>query len=543
MSEWQIDERQLAQVNDLLQRADIVSVQNLLTRTAQESALFPLMPYISMSFNEVYYRLPDLLRESMEHIPPEECGNRARETSTGFLQLRNWGIYNFYAYGRRALIQLGLLTPSDNLEDLWLVTDWWTRFMSAFRRESAQPWSLDGNDTAPQHPERTLQVFEADAIACDGNPELRRAIGKFLATASQHALMTHCESRLGMQSSGPYSLGGTTLLHTRDFTNLAQCDFSWMDEAGKDVPYNNLTLTVITKDMGLDVTDWGSAYTSPEDYQSHITGVGLYTSDMLSDRYLPVGMGSPGDLTSTLDDLSAALTDATRVLYQKFASMSARQLIDAGLYVYFGAAIEASRMSGTFRHSDWEYVDERNERLRPIYNEEFGFDVYMDNFAVLLGRQGSANEYYLHPTHYNLWRRGGREAGAPLPHPGRGATPVPTSVLVDHDYSRRVNPRGKVDCRGANSLDAKTAGFRTTRGVLSEAELNQAARDFSSPLHSSPWRYYDDQWVKHHWQTSQAQDLYRYSQEHSRLLAGQGSALLRADLQKLRSEAGEPLWS
>jgi hypothetical protein len=49
--------------------------------------------------------------------------------------------------------------------------------------------------------------------------------------------------------------------------------------------------------------------------------------------------------------------------------------------------------------------------------------------------------------------------------------------------------------------------------------------------------------VKWRWQTPEVDELYRYAQERSRLLRGQGSSLVRADIERLRTEAGERPWS
>jgi hypothetical protein len=37
--------------------------------------------------------------------------------------------------------------------------------------------------------------------------------------------------------------------------------------------------------------------------------------------------------------------------------------------------------------------------------------------------------------------------------------------------------------------------------------------------------------------------MYRYTQERSRLLNDQGSGLVRADIERIRREAGEPTWA
>lgn len=541
--EWRITEEQLYEINVVQQRAMETLLHNLVTRTAQESKLFPLAPYVFMSFNDAYYRYPDLLRESMRTISPEECAHWAREVSTPFTRMRAYSTLTFYLLGRINLIKLGLITPEDNLEDLWLVSHWWRRYMNAFNRGSGHQFARDAGDMVAYHPERVLQVFEADAFSCDGNATLRRAASKFLATATQYSFLAHCESRLGIQGAGPYSLGEDLLLQTRDFVNLAPGDFSWLDEVAAGVGFPNLTLVLITRGVAVEVTDWGSTYSSPESYQDRLVGVGLYTSDLLSGGYRPVGMGSAAELARTFDELSGQLNEATWRLYKRFVGMSAHQRIDAGMFTYVQNPATVAHMAGAFRHRDWEFVDHRNERLRGIYNEEYATDAYVENYGALLGTQGAWNEYYLNPVHYSMWRRGGAAAGAALPTNGRMEFPVPASVLRDHGYSRRVNPTGLTECAGDSSLPAKTGRWLTSAGSLTEDEYNTAVVDGRPELAREPWVHLDDAWVKWHWRAPEADELYRRSQASSRLLAGRGASLRRADLARIRVEAGEPPWT
>lgn len=542
MSEWQITEEQLYEVNTTMQRVDHALLRNLLTRSAQESALFPLMPYIMMSQTDTYFRYPDILRESMQYISPEEVGHRSREVFTGLTRMRAFSTLDFYLLGRANLVHLGLVRPEDNLEDLWLMCHWWNRFVRAFTREYAHSVALDAHDIAPHHPERILQVFEADSYSCDADPRLRHAAAKFLATATQYNFMANCECRLGQQGSGPYSLGGDLLLHIRHFTNMAEGELSWLDGTAEDVPYKNLSVVVITKGVTIDVTDFGSVYTAPEDYQSRIVGVGLYTSDIFSERYEPVGMDSAKDLADTFDELVEIMGEATRKVYKRIVGMTAAQRIDAGRITYVQVPVPVTQMAGTFRQSDWDSLDNRSERLRGLYNEEFSMDVYLENYATMTGDQGGSSEYYLHAEYYNGWRRGGRAAGQPLPQTGRAAILVSSNVLRDHDYPRRVNPNGLADCSGTSSLPPKTGRYRTSLGMLTEDEMNQAARNFHPRLTQEPWVYMDDQWVKYHWRTDEAEDLYRSTQESSRLLRDAGSQLRRADIAKVREDAGQTPW-
>jgi hypothetical protein len=543
-AEWRISEEQLYEVNVVQQRATETLLYNLVTRTAQESKLFPLAPYVFLSFNDAYYRYPDLLRESMSVISPEDCAHWAREVSTPFTRMRAYSTLTFYFLGRINLIKLGLITPEDNLEDLWLICHWWRRYMNAFSRGSGHEYARDAGDMVTYHPERVLQVFEADAFSCDANTELRQAAMRFLAGATQYSFLTHCESRLGIQGAGPYALGDDLLMQTRDFVNLGPGDFSWLDEVSEQIDFPNLTLVLITRGVTIEVTDWGTTYSVPETYNDQLIGVGLYTSDLLSGGYRPVGMGSAAELVTTLQELTARFSKATAGLYRRFVGMSGHQRIDAGMYTYVQNPTTLLHMAGRFRHADWEYVDPRNERLRGLYNEEYATDSYIENYGALLGAQGAWNEYYVNPVHYSRWRRGTASGdGGALPLNGRMEFPVSANVLRDHGYSRRVNPAGGSQLTGTNSLPAKTGGWLTSRGTLSESEYNAAVADGRPELARQPWTHFDDAWVKWNWRSPEADELYRRTQRDSRLLVGKGASLRRAELAKLRTDAGEPAWT
>jgi hypothetical protein len=252
-------------------------------------------------------------------------------------------------------------------------------------------------------------------------------------------------------------------------------------------------------------------------------------------------MDSARDLTDTLGALTEEITQATRRLYHRFSEMSFDQMVEAGIYTYFQAAVEPAHMAGTFRQADWEFIDERTRRLWPVFNEEYALDAYVSHFAAMDGLLAAQNDYYLHPVSYAVWRRGG--AKGDLPAPGRNANLVPARVLGSDDYPRRVNPNGLADARGTSSLPAKSGPYTTTVGRLTEDELNERARAFRSPLLEAPWRHIDEQTIKWHHAEPEVDALYRYTQEGSRLLRDRGSSLVRADIDRIRREAGERPWN
>lgn len=536
MSEWKITEEQLHLVNTALAEHDDMISRNLATRTAQESKLFPMLPYFMMSFIQAYYAYPNILRKASERVSPEEIGHRMRNSSIQLGTLTaNMGGEMLYLQGRVELIKLGMIRPEDNLEDLWYVIDWHRRVMSSYRRNEGHVWTDSADDVSYVLDERVLQVLEADAF--EVNDDLRGAVARFTAVASQYSFLVYCESRVGMDANGPYSLGDQRLMHVRNFMTLGESGLPWMDEITKDIPYPNLTLALITDDVRIEVTDFGTAYTTPESHQDRLLGVGLYTSDIFTDRLVPLGMSSREDLISTLSDLADVLKDAITPLHRRFSEMNFDQMTEAGIIAYVYALSDVSFMSGTYDQVEWESIDNRVRRLWPIYNEEFGTAAFMSDYITFDGSFGSAGEYLVHPYSYRGWRPG---TGAALPKPGRVAQLVPSYVLIDHDYARRSsdNPTST-----RSDSHRKTGRYQLLAGRISQDELNEQARGYQSPLLQAPWRHFDDASVKFGYSDPDVDAMYRYTQQYSRHLNGGGSGLVRADIDQIRRAAGEPTWA
>src|SRR5262249_54027613 len=88
------------------------------TRTVQESKLFPTPAYMVVSYLQAYYRSPELLRKLDATMPAEDLGDRLRESNTKGNIINLSCIAEFYLAGRQMLIDLGMLRPTDALDDL-----------------------------------------------------------------------------------------------------------------------------------------------------------------------------------------------------------------------------------------------------------------------------------------------------------------------------------------------------------------------------------------------------------------------------------------
>lgn len=491
------------------------------TRTVQESKLYPVNAYIELSYLNAFYRYPTLFGRLEEQMSAEEVGDRCREISHKGNIITTHLDLMFYISGRQMLIDMGMLRPSDALDDLAGVLDFSRRLNLAYHRNHAHIAPSDANLRAQLLPERQVQVFTADAFGCTPGDRLHTAVRRFLAQASQYSFLAHCECRLGLNNSGPYRVGGDKQMLVRDFVDLAEGDYPWLDGIAAQVPHNNLTLPVIMKDTDFHIVDdWGSFEAKPSYDHDNMVAVGLYTADFLSDGYLPVAMESRSSLADFLEQQTETLREATSELWRLMAGWSRDQMLDAGLLVYSSIPKDLFHIAGIYDQDDWFTVEDRVQRFKPLMNDEYGRDL----LGEMLG-------YISLPTQHGpeqvmaKWNNGRSHIFSDIPY----------SVLVDDELTSTVGPiRG-----GSTSLPRKTGRWTTTRGRLDLEEANRQAREFRPLACREPYRYLDDSWIKFHHTDERAQDLYRATQRRSRLLRDQGSGLLHADVNRLREAAGE----
>jgi len=131
----EINYRSLLETNNYLRGLSDTTYWLCITRTVQESKLFPMNPYMLLSYLNTFYRLPTLLREIDAATPAEELGDRAREVSLKVDTVNAaWGMPAFYLIGREMLMNWGLLGPADAAQDVVDVLDFSRRFNLAYHR-------------------------------------------------------------------------------------------------------------------------------------------------------------------------------------------------------------------------------------------------------------------------------------------------------------------------------------------------------------------------------------------------------------------------
>ena len=76
-----LDYARLLETNELIRKVSDTTYWLCITRTVQESKLFPVPSYMLLSYLNAFYRWPELLRRVETVISAEKCGDRAREVS------------------------------------------------------------------------------------------------------------------------------------------------------------------------------------------------------------------------------------------------------------------------------------------------------------------------------------------------------------------------------------------------------------------------------------------------------------------------------
>lgn len=512
-----LDYVRLLEANNAIQSIGDDTYWLCVTRTVQESKLFPVPSYMLLSYLNCYYRYPELLRKIEGNMRAEEIGDRARAMGGKFGNLPGWGLPTFYLLGREILINFGMLSPEDNAEDVAYVMDFWRRFKLSQQREDGHLNAREFGQRVQMLPERRIQRFHADLLGCTSGDRLHSAAQTFLATVSQYGFLVSCESRCTLNNSGPYKIDDERELILREFTDLAQGDYPWLDGVADDMPYNNLTVTMEATGCHFYLMDdWGSFESKPEFTAESLSGIGLYTSDCLSDGFIPVGMGSTEELAQTFEDLTARIRVATTDLWKNMAGWSRDQMMDAGAIVYFSLIKDFAHMAGVYDTDDWMKIDPRADRFRALLNDEFGRD-FLGELVGLVSLPSQQLHEYAMMQHNNQ--------------PSRYISHIPYSVLDQEPPVAKLEPIGA----GIMHLPEKSGGYRTTQGVLDIDEYNRRSRAMDPVQMRSDLRNLCDTSIEYaRTDDPRVEQIYADERKHCPALKDAPVRLSRSDVEQRR---------
>jgi hypothetical protein len=228
-------------------------------------------------------------------------------------------------------------------------------------------------------------------------------------------------------------------------------------------------------------------------------------------------MGSKEELTATFDDLTRRVKDATSKLWQEMSGWTRDQQLDAGALTYYAVVKEFAHIAGVYEVDDWMLIDERAERFRPLLNDEYG-NLFLGELVGYISTPSQRMHDYTMMQHNDQ--------------PTKVLSYIPYSILRDGDYTASVGPLRP----GYTNLPPKKDRYRTTQGVLTLEEYNRRSREFVPSTCQDRFRYLCADWVKYHYDTPLADELFRLEQRESRLLKDKGAGLRRADVERLRGQ-------
>jgi hypothetical protein len=330
-----------ARANELIDYMAPISQALTEERTALESQLIPVSAYIVTACVEAFLRYPEMMREIEAVMPAEEIGRRARRPGCRVNTVYLWSVPNFFLIGRKVY---ELMDPAlaHDVERAHTVMDFWERAALGFRADGTrQAWDTG---TVTPYDDDTVATLLAGCAPVDD--EQRTAIKRFNATLVAYLFLLYFDTRVGAGDTGPYELPDGRVLLVRDYYHLAESDFPWSGVA-RDVPYSNLTAALVLDGVSIDrITDFGTTYTTPEDYLDHLVAFGLYTPDPLTGALTPVALDE-------LDGIVDAVRIAQRAHYRNIAAMDRDEKIRCGAYVYFSFLRPYAEEAGVADAIDW----------------------------------------------------------------------------------------------------------------------------------------------------------------------------------------------
>jgi hypothetical protein len=312
-------------------------------RTALESKLIPVSAYIVTACVETFLRYPEMMRIIDAALPAEQIGARARRPGCRVNTVSLWSIANFFLIGRKVFEMVDPVRAND-VAGTHAVLDFWERATIGFRADGTRH-AEDSGVAAPYGAATIEQLLAGVHPVADA--ELRGRIRTFNATLIAYLFLLYFDTRVGHGDTGPYPLGDGRVLLVRDFYSMAESDFPWSSVA-RDVPYRNLTAALVLEGVTIDrITDFGTSYTTPEDFLERLVGFALYTTDDLPPGELrPVPLDEMGDIVT-------AVRAAQRAHYRNIAAMTRDEKIRAGAYVYFSFLRPFAAEAGLEDELDW----------------------------------------------------------------------------------------------------------------------------------------------------------------------------------------------
>ena len=358
------------ELNDLILHMGRAFKPEMTRRSGFTSEIFPMMPYISMSVIEDYHTYPERVRIIDAAMPAEEIGRRLREQPGLVSPLWIWMVGYHYLCGRELLIGMGALDPSDDLEDVRTVVDFWRRLTLAHRGDGTLDYK-DAGFTNRYLDDGTVSDLRGSLAPLES--ATRKELQTLNAALSGYCFMYFTDSRVGICDNGPYPDGEHTATLVRDFLSLDAGAFGYRWAHDSDPGLSGVTLVLsFPTDVFTDfeINDWGTTFTEPDQFLATVTEA--------------VVIGHHADGTDEVlapdrwADLAAAVGAEHLKLYQAFSAMDREDRILAAAEMYSFGLRPFARLAGAEDRIEWAISD----RTRALLPDPLGND---DQAAVIFG--------------------------------------------------------------------------------------------------------------------------------------------------------------
>ena len=342
-----------AETNRLIAYHSHISGQMTAERTALESALIPVSAYIVTAATEAFLRHPEIVATIDAARPAQELGAAGRQPGSQINAVYLWSTANIYLVGRKVMVGFGM--ADDVPEGTHTMLEFWERAARAYRADGhCQAW--DAGFVLRPYEDDIVKMLLGGVEPVDNDGRTR--IKRFNALVMSYLFLLYFDTRVGTGDSGPYPLPDGRVLLVRDFYRMGRSDF-WWSEASAAVPYHNLTAALVLEGVDLKVNDWGTSITNPENYLDRLVGFGLFTTDTPDHSLRSVSL-------SELEALAVEIKAAQRALYRNVASMTRREKIACGAYVYFTFPRPLAEAAGVADQIDWTVPRDTLDTIYPL---------------------------------------------------------------------------------------------------------------------------------------------------------------------------------
>ncbi|MDV7353734.1 PEP-utilizing enzyme [Rhodococcus oxybenzonivorans] len=325
-----------AEANDLLDYYGWNLWDILAARISEgESGLIPRQEYEVMGTYLQWQHHPRFHRMITEAVGVDglrEIGGRIRrEIGTKLNPLHIWAAGVPSALGRAIAVELGHEQPGDRADDLKGAMQFTRRLYRGMWDDQGPMFTSARGYHAPLLNDEWVTRFQDEKTPLSADPQARKDFQRFNGSTQLASFLLHFDCRNGVADSGPYPLPGGGWALVRDHV-LNDPGYPWADAVG-DLPWSVTLVMFFEGEQQIDsrVVDIGTMFTNPANYLKYLTGYAVYVREREDSPIGEIRLLAEDELAP----IAARAEKGAALLYPRIASMSKREKILAGSYVYY----------------------------------------------------------------------------------------------------------------------------------------------------------------------------------------------------------------